>query len=854
MGTLKPDILSDHLVQLDTRQAWALWRWVGLRSAGFPVEHLQALASPASVAASEKLFAAELAAEESKTRLLLTLKRRWESAEDESQRSRIKRVMQRVERGKTLSSLEGVFQDIGAELTAVLTTREAVSSAQAGFKQAIDADIIQAGRVLRRIGKDPLFREALLWQNKHALHTGVDVLLSRPGESSVRPSKDRQKEALITNYIQRYCAKNDTIGFFGPVGWAHIRDQEPVLISTPGAQLLAARNVYFEGWCIDMVAQSLASEEAFRPWLIPRRMPFIHVENTILFVPLARPISLSPAQNAILQACDGERSAYQIATDLLKARTPGISSHQAVYAELKELLARKRIAWQLEVSVENLYPERLLRQHLALVGDAQQRSEALAALAALETRKEEIAEAAGDVEKLEKALGNLEKTFTTITNSNTITRHAGEMYAGRVLVYEDCQRDITVELGHDFTQTLEPPLSLLLLSARWFTWEAARLYHQKFKEIYDDLVSSTGQTVISFSSFWMYVQDLLFGGKHPMFETLMSNLQTLWSGILALDTEQKQVVYQVEQLRPQVEECFKIPQSEWRVACYHSPDIMIAATSQEAMRAGDFLYVMGEVHPSANTLQSAFFGAQHPEPEELKQAITADRPQPRIILVPSREFGGATTRMSNGFVLPDDWRLVFAHDSCGVPSQQVVPIGSLKLEMLGERLMVSSAHLRRRWDIIEVMAGCITHQILHRFVLLPSAKHTPRILFDRMVVQRETWNFGIQEFEFAHIEDEAERFLAVQRWRKRYGLPRRLFLKTVEERKPQYIDLDSLLSVDVLSRILRRASQPDEVVVLSEMLPDLSQCWLQDSQGQHYTSELRLVVVDREAVLACALP
>ncbi|HET8840936.1 MAG TPA: hypothetical protein VFN35_05680, partial [Ktedonobacteraceae bacterium] len=66
--------------------------------------------------------------------------------------------------------------------------------------------------------------------------------------------------------------------------------------------------------------------------------------------------------------------------------------------------------------------------------------------------------------------------------------------------------------------------------------------------------------------------------------------------------------------------------------------------------------------------------------------------------------------------------------------------------------------------------------------------------------------------------------------------------------------LDSLLSVDVLSRILRRASQPDEVVVLSEMLPDLSQCWLQDSQGRHYTSELRLVVVDREAVLACALP
>jgi hypothetical protein len=851
MDKQKQALLADHLVQLAGQPEWALWRCVGLRSAGFPIEHLQALASPGSAAAAETLLTAEIQSGESRARLVGILRQRLEDSKAESQRSLLKRAIHRLERNQqpdSTSVLEGLEQ----EMAAFLFSRDAATAARANFEQAFASDIVQAGQAIRQVGSASLFREALLWQNRHALRTGVDVLLSRPPESRARPSKDRQKEALITSYIQRYCTKNDTIGFFGPVGWARIVDQGPLLKMEPGPELLAARQVYFEEWCIETLAKTLSSDEAFRPWLVPRRMPFVHVEKSTLYVPLARPSILSPAQSAILQACDGERTAYQIATELLAARTPGIYSIDAVYAELRDLLAKRRIAWQLEVSIENLYPEQLLRQRLTGVQDEQLRATALAALAELEAGKEEVASATGNAAQLEQAIERLETTFARITHASA-TRHAGEMYAGRSLIYEDCRRDITVELGSAFAQTLGPPLSLLLTSARWFTFEAARLYQQAFQKIYNEMVTSARKPVISLSSFWLYAHELLFGKQHPMLTTLTRSLQERWGSILALPTGQQEVIYQTEELRSQVEDLFAAPQAGWLAAYYHSPDVMIAASSPEAINAGDFHYILGEIHPGANTLQSAFFTAQHPRPWELLQAISNDRSQPRMIPVASRELGGATARMSNGFALPDDWRLVFAHDSCDIPGNQAVPIGSLVLEQVGDRLIVSPYDGRQSWDLIDLLGGFLMHQVLHIFDILPSARHTPRISFDRLVVHRETWSFEAQEYEFASIEQEAERFLAVRRWRNKHHLPRCMFVKTPGERKPQYVDLDSLLSVDVLARIVRQARHTDtaaESIVFSEMLPDLSECWLQDRQQQHYTSEFRLVAVDRDASAA----
>ncbi len=96
-----------------------------------------------------------------------------------------------------------------------------LAAADPAGRPAYDKEFADAaGRLSRGIAAihaDPGFREALTWQNP-----GLAQFLRDhdAGPDAARRSKQRQRELVIANYLQRYCLKNDTIGFFGPVGWA----------------------------------------------------------------------------------------------------------------------------------------------------------------------------------------------------------------------------------------------------------------------------------------------------------------------------------------------------------------------------------------------------------------------------------------------------------------------------------------------------------------------------------------------------------------------------------------------------------------------------------------------------------
>jgi len=93
---------------------------------------------------------------------------------------------------------------------------------------------------------------------------------------------------MLAFYLQRYCVKNDTIGFFGPVGWARLGEGEERIAARPGPDVIASRDVFFEGWAIDALADRLAEDEAMRPWLAPLRSPFIRRDGTAYVLPNGR--------------------------------------------------------------------------------------------------------------------------------------------------------------------------------------------------------------------------------------------------------------------------------------------------------------------------------------------------------------------------------------------------------------------------------------------------------------------------------------------------------------------------------------------------------------------------------------
>ena len=109
---------------------------------------------------------------------------------------------------------------------------------------------------LSRAAEDARFQEAVTWQNPAALANAVLKVAER---SPTKPSRARGREEIVASYLQRYCGKNDTIGFFGPLAWGRIEDDAPPLHARSG-ELVRSRHVHFEAWPVQALAETLDPE------------------------------------------------------------------------------------------------------------------------------------------------------------------------------------------------------------------------------------------------------------------------------------------------------------------------------------------------------------------------------------------------------------------------------------------------------------------------------------------------------------------------------------------------------------------------------------------------------------------
>jgi hypothetical protein len=516
------------------------------------------------------------------------------------------------------------------------------------------------------------------------------------------------------------------------------------------------------------------------------------------------------------------------------------------YALLEFFDKRKLILWSFEVPT-GLNPEKYCRQLIERIGDDTLRLAVLAELDELERGRQAVARAAGDPSELNGALAALDESFTSITDTSS-TRAAGKMYAARTLVYEDCRRDIDVEVGPEILKELGPPLSLLLTSTRWYTHRVAEGYKKIFMEVYEELARLTGSRVVDAATFWYRVNPIIYA-KENVGTKLLPEFQRRWEEILNVPEGQSRVHYTTEQLRPLIEASFEAPGAGWPTGRYHSPDVMIAAPSVEAIRDGDFELIMGELHLGTNTLRGSLFVAQHPHQEEIFEAARHDLGEDSIRVAPPKNWPGWTARTTPTLFPPQNYRLMVTHDSCCEAESRALPIGSLVVEEMDGELYVRTRDGLTSFPGIEVFADAFSGQSVNYFKPLRPRKHRPRITVDRLVIARESWAFSPAEFTFAYEKDDAERFIAARRWRSEQNMPRFVFVKSPVEVKPFYVDFDSPVYVDIFAKIVRRtrdSAHAESLITVSEMHPVHEQSWLPDAEGQRFTSEFRIIAVDPE--------
>lgn len=843
---------SEHLLELPGDD-WALWRCVGLRGAGFPVSDVSRLASTECATAAREALRAEIAVSNLRDAALSVVNealdrlRSSPRLQTDGAGGHLVDALRRLKSGK----IPDADSPHEAVRSAALDLRSAVEHAHNMshvYKQLFEAAEDRTSKAIKDLLRDDRYREAIIWQNRRAFHTGLKALADRPQHRPARSSKVRQHEELAANYLQRYCVKNDSIGFFGPVGWASlVKDGEAIRVS-PGEAFLAKRTLYFEGWCIDALAKKIEADKAISPWLSPRILPFYNFDGGRIHAPLGLPegvaSKLSTKHEFALACCDGERTAREIAATLTRSSSTGITDENEAYVLLEELKDMGLISWSLDIPA-GARPERTLEALLERIEDEKLREAALGPLRQLKERFNQVAHAAGHPESLDRAMAEMEAAFGELAGVAP-TRSEGKAHAGRTLVYEDCRRDVEVSIGADLIAELWPPLSLLLASTRWFTYKVAEIYQNKFEELYNDLIQETGSSAIPALIFWHRAQPLLFGSAAGPADLVESALQERWAQVLAVPSGQSKVTYDSEALRPAVLAAFDAPGRGWAYARYHSPDVMIAAPSVEAILKGDFQFVLGELHISSNTLRSLCFVAQHPSPQDLFRFFELDIPDSRLVPITPKEWGGQSRTLQVLTSRKDFW-LEIDDRSITPFKPRTLPISALIVEDSDDGLRVRTRDNQQSFQIIEAFAVALTNLSINRFKAVCPGAYSPRISIDRLVISRETWRPAASDLEFVNEKNRAARFLAAQRFAKSHNMPRLVFAKLPIEPKPFYVDFDSPIYIDIFARLVRRMLERgdgDAPITISEMVPSPDQTWLTDAGGRRYTSELRFVAVD----------
>lgn len=827
---------------------WNVWKDLMLRGTGFAVELLEPLAS---AEASEALFAlldARDALESAFTAVRQETARIRPagdtSALREWDRMRLalakRRVPERYPPDARTTELVAWLRALAGK----------VGSRDATYRALLEAQLRTSREYLAAVVSRPEFQEAVIWQSPDL----SDRLITRFPDAGKTSSEHEISRIVALRYLQRYTAKNDTIGFFGPVGWATVVEGAAGILQEPGPFLVARREVRFEYWAVDALIDALCRSPAVRRDVAPRIHPQLRLHGMAL-LGSTRPIPLTPLASRLLSQCDGIRTAREIVMSITGS-TEGVGTREAL-AEIQALVKKRALIWRIPVPVD-LFPEVRLRRELEGLPIRRTREQALASLDELEGARSKVAAARGNPQVMAQALKELDATFVRLTR-RAARRSAGKMYAGRSLLHEDCVRDGRWRVGLGMLQSAGPVFDRLFEGASWYVNQVgARLKSELLRE-HARRRERSGRPAIPLARLLENIEER---GRRIGQEVELE-LQQRWSAVL--DEARRATgegpggpslrVIEVtsSQLAGGTARAFPEQPLSWPNGRFMGPDLMIAAESPAAIAEGRGTLVIGEVHVGACYLLASLTRAMHPEPSRLDEQFGHERGGNLIHRAHDRRNPGIRvsheTRARDGFQIDHidtpPWRT----------PDQVVRLADLVVREQGGELRLETRDGRHFWDLMEAVGAYVRHKI-QNYHPWAKAPHRPRLVIDGVVVAREDWTFPLEDVptrvagspaKGRNTEHWTETMITVSRWRRMHGMPRRVFVRIDGEKKPVLLDFESPYSVECLLRMSGPPEAPPtepRTATFSEMLPDPTQCWLIDAAGQRYTSELRLVVTD----------
>ncbi|MEW5848510.1 MAG: lantibiotic dehydratase [Myxococcota bacterium] len=789
---------------------WSLWPTFELRGAGFPVALLDPLHHAPLIEAVTTVEAARSRASELRAVAMRALQTARQSSGDRKAWNAFTDEVRRGTRNVTTGSPE-----VDPALRALDHARDELANAEAAVESAWAACLETTDAKLRECALSSDFRRAVLLQNRGALSGGIDAWLrTTPGTED---HTARRARLAVTSYLQRYTTKNDTVGFFGPVGWGHFVDDANALTQRAGPALVDRTAVHLEPWAVAAVADAVLPSVMDR--LVPTLSPRVRLEGTELHGVPTRSLrgtrTLTPAMRELLERVDGRRTYAEIAGDDEKR------------ARVQELVQQGVVRLRLDVQVTTSPQDALCRQ-LDALGAVEARNTVRSFTGALDAVQAHV----HDDKSLGPALQTLDERFASITGREA-TRHAGQTYGSRTLIYVNCRRDHELHLGKPVLAALRSPMSLLLVAARWFTYEVSRGFLRELHKIHASLSRVMGPRVPLLHVYHRLIP--LFAHPPATFiADARRRTEARWTEVLALpDGEAHVVELDASTLGPRVRDAFAAPHPGMPSARHHCPDVLFCRRED-----GSLMPVLGEIHAGVNTLAVLQAVDMSRDADELRALYRRDLPPPVVSELQHEDYAlcAHDSLLDAGDLHVDTGSRYISW----LPPERTVLLSDLDLVVEDGFLRVQSNRDGSVFDALHLLERMVRLNATTEFHLPVRAPHQPRVVVNGVVLIRETWTLQRDAFESLVDATGPARMRAAHALRHTHGMPRHLFARTPGEHKPLYVDVESPASLEVLVRALREAPW----VKLSEMLPAPEHAWLLDARGQRYVSECRMVAVD----------
>lgn len=794
-----------------------------IRIAGVPFEPIERLSTPGTSAAARELLVRqeEFARAKSEVEQILRSRRHGLSKE-------VFRAWHKAIRSGTVPPIA----DPPSRAFAICwECASNLAVAEANFDQALQRELEIARGALLEAART-ILPAYLVFAAE-----GLYERLAKQFSSTVSAFQPRNKQAraherTMLLYLQRICAKDDSLSEFGPEGWGTVERGISRLKFAP-VPGIPKRESFLERWTAHGVAAALNADSDIRPELSPRLHPNGRIDgNRFVFTETGETAPLDPKTLKLLSRCDGTTPAYSLGVEI----------------ELLEQLAQQNIIrWEVEVPALEPHAFDVLISDISRWRETPARArwlDLLQPIVALPAKFAQAKETASRIEIMDEARERLEQLGTPRKTSDRF------LYSAFNPIGEECFRECRFAIGENLiTEVANDAAPWIDLWRDCYAFIAGQVA-LGLRGLLEKAPLQNG--AIPLPAFLRHCATLNMPLTGP---AIVGFAHLAFQKVKTAFRERIRERADATECELTADDCQFVRQNfqyeKFDEYTYPSADLQIAARSIEAVARGDYQWILAELHPPVALLHHGFYWSC-PDTPALSHALATT-----VFGKPSFHFGiyaadfTATTTVRffdalptlNYFVAPQRsnprWRVVS-------PAEAEVYVdptsGDVALRKRGSHEYLGS--FARNWII---PLG------FHPFQF-GMAPHMPRLRCGKVIVQRRSWTITLDEIgkgDFTGISRDL--VLAIERLRAQKDWPRFVYIRPTEQAlrrsgaegrdkdtKPVFVDLESYLFLEIFHRWLTKSGELE----VTEMLPDPDHLLWKERDGRR-TFELRTLIVPR---------